>query len=342
MNEAVVDVEDEVIEKVTEAVSEETIVDSVPADKDTAEVLHNPDDVPASEKDAVETPAGPVNEKEEVAVKQDVEQIGEPEQVQHIPSVREREDAMYEIAEVPASVETVPLVKAELVVEEAGETPTLENLAVNTLATVTPERDTGDVPVVEGKQDLEEQKAVTVDESASRDQQSEAVISHEIGDTGAVTSEDVRQDVVPCMDDSLVSEVSEADTTTETIIVPEPVTQKKSDSAGPTVEEINASHADEAPILVHDDIEKDKLQLHIPREATPVERPKSPWTPSFQVTTIGQGTSLPPEDILVHSLDGSEETTAIPSEEASVAVNDSSSDAPVNVSRDESEEVNYQ
>jgi hypothetical protein len=139
------------------------------------------------------------------------------------------------------------------------------------------------------------------------------------------------------MDDSLVSEISEADTTAETIIVPELVAQKKLDSASPVIEEIGAPHVDEA---AHDDIKKESLRLDISREATSVERPKSPWTPSFQVTTIGQGVSLPPDDILTRSLDGSEDTTVIPSEEATVAVNGGSNEAPVNVS-DESE-VSYE
>ncbi|EKM78732.1 hypothetical protein AGABI1DRAFT_129020 [Agaricus bisporus var. burnettii JB137-S8] len=343
ITEAAVDAKDEVMEKVTEAVSKETLVDSAPISKGMAEKLAEPVDVPAGEEGAVEASVGAVDEREEVQVKvkEDVEQIGELEQVQNVPSVGEGEDTVLETAEIPTSVRAAPVVETDPVVEEADETPITRNLAVNALAVETPrEQDIIDAPVVEEKDRLEEPKEVTMEESTV--QLSEASVSHEIGDTGAATLKDVAKDqgeVLTSMDDSLVSEVSEADTTTETIIVPEPETQKKSDSVISAAEELGNSHVDEMPILVQDEIQKDKLQLDVPSEASQLERPKSPWTPSFQVTTIGQGVSLlSEEDIPVHSLEGSEATTAVSSEEVPVTVKDESNDTPTNASEEDSEE----
>lgn len=143
----------------------------------------------------------------------------------------------------------------------------------------------------------------------------------------------------PSLDESVVSETSEADTTTETIMVPEPTIQKKVDTAVPVVE-LDVSDVDQVQTPAVDGVTKENITLNIPEGAAQIERPKSPWTPSFQVTTIGQGTSLPSEeDIPVHSLDNAEEVKDILPPQVAIVVHDNLTGAPEDVSQDPAEEV---
>jgi len=87
----------------------------------------------------------------------------------------------------------------------------------------------------------------------------------------------------------LMAEISIADTTTETIMVPELDGEKKVEDMVPVVEAI--SIVDGVETLM-----PEKFILSIPDDSMQLEDPKSPWTPSFQVTTLGHGISLPTEE----------------------------------------------
>ena len=87
----------------------------------------------------------------------------------------------------------------------------------------------------------------------------------------------------------LMAEISIADTTTETIMVPELDEEKKVEDIVPVVEEI--SIVDGVETLM-----PEKFILSIPDDSKQLEDLRSPWTPSFQVTTLGHGISLPTEE----------------------------------------------
>lgn len=150
-----------------------------------------------------------------------------------------------------------------------------------------------------------------------------------------ILAADIASDSKPSLDEPIVeSETSKVDNTTpETIIVPESIAKK--DSEAPSVEEIATANATGIGGAA-----SEKPTLDIPEDASHIERPKSPWTPSFQVTTIGQGVSLPvDEDIPVESLDSVEEAKNVLTTHPVIMVEGQSTETSADETKPEVEEV---
>ena len=130
-----------------------------------------------------------------------------------------------------------------------------------------------------------------VDDSAPEDTPTEKLVAaNEKSPTVSLTES-------PSDESVLIAEISVADTTTETIMVPEFNEEKKEVDMVSVVEEI--SIADGVGTFM-----PEEFILKIPDDSIQVERP---WTPSFQVTTIGHGISLPAEEVIpTQALDDTE------------------------------------
>jgi len=121
-----------------------------------------------------------------------------------------------------------------------------------------------------------------VDDSAPEDTPTEKLVAaNEKSPTVSLTES-------PSDESVLIAEISVADTTTETIMVPDFNEEKKEVDMVSVVEEI--SIADGVGTFM-----PEEFILKIPDDSIQVERP---WTPSFQVTTIGPGISLPAEEVI--------------------------------------------
>ncbi|KXN91740.1 Zonadhesin [Leucoagaricus sp. SymC.cos] len=206
-------------------------------------------------------------------------------------------------SDVPV-VPVVPVVEEPLAVEPTThlaippKKPTVEPIAVDEPVThsepAVPTVEDGQGPVevpaaevpVEPVVQAEAGAEIKVDKDVEEEVSAEA--AEELGASTAV-----ERSADTSLDESvLASEVSEVDTTTETIIVPESVAETKEDVES-TVEDIN-----------------------------------SPWTPSFQVTTIGHGVSLPvDEDIPSQNLDEAEVAKSDEPIQPEILVEDESTEA---------------
>ena len=126
-------------------------------------------------------------------------------------------------------------------------------------------------------------KEVKIDDSALDNSPTEKLTAANDGSPTVALIESLSDESV------LMAEISIADTTTDTIMVPELNEEKKVEDMVPVVEEVS----------ILNDVETfmpEKIILSIPDDSMQLEDQKSPWTPSFQVTTLGHGTSLTTEE----------------------------------------------
>jgi hypothetical protein len=310
----IVKVEQPPVELVTEAQGAETqpiIAEEKVEEAPAVESAHVVEEVPLKDETVVEEPAKKepvvVEPAAEEAVPVEVEPVLQTDattaEAGELGSVVEDEvvDAI-PVTTKPAAEPDDPQVSvAGISVEEpvAQDAPSVEHAESAVLLTTTTSAESAGEPSVQGPVVLEEPAAVSLVEDTSAP--AEEIVSLKADEDAPIEAP------VAVNDESvLVNENSEADTTAETIMVPEPLEKKEDITPAPVVEDIIVADLAEAPAPV--DQAPEKLSLTIPEEApAQLERPKSPWTPSFQVATIGHGVSLPAdEDIPNDSLDVAE------------------------------------
>lgn len=237
-----------------------------------------------------------------------------------------------EIHEEPTEAE-IPVNKTPIEEPEAQNTPIVAEKAEPSVLLTIPSAELADEPAAAT---VEEQEGVADDEPPVEEpavpdvEPVEAQSTTQETDTPAKVNENTpviaKEEsiavtaVEPPLDES-VGETSVADTTTETIIVPDSMQEKEEDDSALVVKDISVADEAEAPA-------PEKLALSIPDEPSQAERPKSPWTPSFQVTTIGHGVSLPAEeDIPSQALDDAEVLSDAKSAKPEIVVEENSFEA---------------
>ncbi|KAF9450347.1 hypothetical protein P691DRAFT_810536 [Macrolepiota fuliginosa MF-IS2] len=323
-------------EVIEEPVEEETKVASEPAIEISATVEESPvaDGVedPAIEEVAEEAPAIAEHTVEPV--------VDAATEEQHTAEVLEAE---VPIVEEPA---TEGVLFTEPIPEEVVPDVTTADSAVEPVIADVPATREGAVvekePVVPLDVQIEEAPvaeavAEQVAEAIPVEQHSAVVETH----IDVSAAEESEADVKVTDESFVDSETSEVDTTTETIMVPEPILEKKDISASFIEEDIVVDVTPAAETEAAEEITAPtRPALEIPEDASRIERPKSPWTPSFQVTTIGHGAPLPADnDIPIEYLDGAEETKDAPVPQPSIVIEDQSTESGVGEVQPSSEEA---